>query len=114
MVNDDDRRLTRLRDLAGRLERLPQSTHRDWMLGEVRARMVDVDTGFPPEPLRPRGDVESERAAAARSVQRRAATPPKPARDADAEAAKVAPAQQPSPAAGVPEEDGAGDRRDGS
>jgi hypothetical protein len=112
-MHEDDERLTRLRGLVVRLERLPESAHRDWMLGQVRARMVDVDTGFPPEPLRPRRDVESERAAA-RPAQRRATTPPKPVGDAGVKAAKAAPAQQPSPAASVPVEDGAGERRDGS
>ena len=111
-MHDDDQRLTRLRDLVVRLERLPESAQRDWMLGEVRARMVDVDTGFPPEPLRPRRDDESEQAAA--RAQHRAATPSNPARDARVEAREAAPPQRSSHAADVPVEDSAADRRDGS
>jgi hypothetical protein len=108
---EDDERLARLRDLVARLERLPESGQRDWMLGQVRARMVDVDTGFPPAPL-PLRDPDAERAAA-RPMQRRAVTPPKPARDAGVEAREAAPRQQSSHAEGVPMEDSAVDRRDG-
>jgi hypothetical protein len=43
-----DHRLDRLRDLVGRLERLPDSDERDKVLGEVRARVVDLDTGATP------------------------------------------------------------------
>jgi hypothetical protein len=46
-------RLTQLRALVDRLERLPASTRRDWMLTEARARMVDVETGEPPRAMRP-------------------------------------------------------------
>src|ERR671911_558918 len=45
-------RLTQLRALVDRLERLPVSTRRDWMLQEARSRMVDVETGDEPRPLR--------------------------------------------------------------
>lgn len=48
-----DRRLDRLRVLVGRLERLPESVRREWMLAEVRARMVDVETGSTPQAIRP-------------------------------------------------------------
>jgi len=47
-----DHRLTRLRALVDRLQRLPASAQREWMLGEVRARVVDVETGEPPRPMR--------------------------------------------------------------
>ena len=47
-----DRRLERLRDLLARLERLPASAQREWMLQEVRARLVDVETGAEPHPMR--------------------------------------------------------------
>ena len=47
-----DRRLVRLRALVDRLERLPASERREWMLEEARARMVDVETGDEPRPLR--------------------------------------------------------------
>jgi hypothetical protein len=46
-------RLERLRALVGRLERLPESTERDWMLAEARARLVDVETGERPRAMRP-------------------------------------------------------------
>ena len=45
-------RLTQLRALVDRLERLPASTRRDWMLQEARSRMVDVETGDKPRPMR--------------------------------------------------------------
>lgn len=45
-------RLTQLRALVDRLERLPASTGREWMLEEARSRMVDVETGDKPRPLR--------------------------------------------------------------
>jgi hypothetical protein len=47
-----DRRLTRLRVLVDRLERLPASARRQWMLEEARARMADVETGDQPRALR--------------------------------------------------------------
>lgn len=47
-----DRRLTRLRALVERIERLPASARREWMLQEARARMVDVETGVEPRPMR--------------------------------------------------------------
>jgi hypothetical protein len=47
-----DRRLTRLRTLVDRLERLPASARREWMLAEARARMADVETGDQPRALR--------------------------------------------------------------
>ena len=49
-----DDRLTRLRALIGRLERLPASPETEWMLREARARMVDVETGEQPSGMRPR------------------------------------------------------------
>ena len=50
-MNDRDR-LEHLRDLLGRLERMPASGDRDWMLKEVRARAVDVETGVTPSAVR--------------------------------------------------------------
>jgi hypothetical protein len=38
-------RVRQLRDLADRLDRLPATEERDRMLGKVRARAVDLDTG---------------------------------------------------------------------
>jgi hypothetical protein len=51
MIADD--RLTRLRALIDRLERLPASPESEWMLREARARMVDVETGERPREMRP-------------------------------------------------------------
>jgi hypothetical protein len=51
MSTDD--RLTRLRTLIARLERLPASPESAWMLGEARARLVDVETGERPRGMRP-------------------------------------------------------------
>lgn len=51
-------RLKRLRDMIAQLERLPATPERDRMLREVRARIVDVDSGVPPSAL-PAPDVES-------------------------------------------------------
>lgn len=47
-----DRRLKRLRALLDRIERLPASAQREWMLEEVRSRLVDVETGVEPHPMR--------------------------------------------------------------
>lgn len=52
-MNDRDR-LEQLDVLIDRLERLPASPNRDWMIGEVRARRVDVETGVRPGPIRAR------------------------------------------------------------
>src|SRR3954469_2484164 len=47
-LKGDADRLKRLRTLVAKLERLPASTQREWMLTEARARMVDVETGEVP------------------------------------------------------------------
>src|SRR5215203_4896607 len=52
-----------LRALVERLERLPASARREWMLQEARARMVDVETGVEPRAMR---------------AQEEAAPPPEP------------------------------------
>jgi hypothetical protein len=41
----DRHRLEQLPGLLDRLERMPASADRDWMLGEIGARAVDVETG---------------------------------------------------------------------
>jgi hypothetical protein len=46
-------RVKRLRELVDQLERLPESPERDRMLREVRARVVDVDTGAVPRAVLP-------------------------------------------------------------
>jgi hypothetical protein len=50
---NDRHRLDHLHLLLDRLARLPESADRDWMLTEVRARAVDVETGVRPRPMRP-------------------------------------------------------------
>jgi hypothetical protein len=47
-------RLDQLHLLIDRLEQLPPSANRDWMMVEVRARAADVETGVEPGPVRPR------------------------------------------------------------
>ena len=108
-MHDDERRLARLRSLVVRLERLPESAQREWMLDEVRARMVDVDTGFPPQPLRRRREAEPA-PATTRPAKRPAAPRPQPALDAGVEPLE-APTQESPPAAGEITEDRAEDRR---
>lgn len=95
-----DSRLTRLRALVDRLERLPASTQRQWMLSEARARMVDVETGEAPRAMRPlaedslagsgerrsgsiAGPTPAKRSVALRSRQ------PKPADETPADLARV-------------------------
>ena len=58
-MNDRDR-LGQLEGLLARLEQMPASPERDWMLAEVRGRAVDVKTGMPSTPLRalPRDEVQ--------------------------------------------------------
>lgn len=48
-----EHRLRRLRELLARIEQLPASSERERMLGEVRARVVDVDTGVRPRAMLP-------------------------------------------------------------
>jgi hypothetical protein len=52
-VVSSEHRLRRLRELLARIEQLPASSERERMLGEVRARVVDVDTGFTPRAMLP-------------------------------------------------------------
>jgi len=88
----DQNRLAQLRVLLDRLERMPASPDRDYMLAEVRSRAVDIDTGIAPRPMRPLEsamtlDPEHEaivvkrtpKAAPPKPAQRRPATPPAPA-----------------------------------
>src|SRR5690242_12868931 len=48
----DDVRLAQLRTLLVRLERTLPSARRDWMIDEVRARVVDGETGVKPARMR--------------------------------------------------------------
>lgn len=56
MSVSNQNRLKRLRDLLDELERLPPSAERERMLREVRARVVDVDTGESPRAMLPAGE----------------------------------------------------------
>src|SRR4051794_37020015 len=72
---NEHHRLEQLQEMVSRLERMPSSTKRDWMLAEVRARAVDVDTDVRPAALRAlpteaaRGD-DSERFATSKPARR--------------------------------------------
>jgi hypothetical protein len=70
-------RLEHLRTMLDRLERMPASADRDWMLSELRARAVDVETGVKPAKMRalPRDDANAEVAVAESERVRPAATP---------------------------------------
>ena len=48
-----ENRLRRLRELIAKLEALPASAETERMLREVRARLVDVDTGVTPREMLP-------------------------------------------------------------
>jgi len=100
-MHDDERRLARLRGLVVRLERLPESAQREWMLGEVRARMVDIDTGFPPQPLRRLREAEPA-PATTRPAKRPAAARPKPALDAGVQPLEAPPQESPHGAGETP------------
>ena len=73
-----DPRLARLRALVDRLERLPASARRDWALAEVRARIVDIETGVTPQAMRalePDPPIRPTEPPAARSVDSDAVKP---------------------------------------
>jgi hypothetical protein len=72
-MNQRDR-LDQLRGLRDRLERMPTSADRDWMLAQVGARAVDVETGAPAGPMRARREDEPK---AERAVERPASTAPR-------------------------------------
>lgn len=80
-MNQRDR-LDQLRGLRDRLERMPTSADRDWMLAQVGARAVDVETGAPAGPMRARREDESEPVASAapRRTRRKPASPAQRAR----------------------------------
>jgi hypothetical protein len=81
-------RLHQLHGLLDRLERMPASADRDWMLAEVRGRAVDVETGMAPSPLRvlPQDELGAERAA------RTPPPPPAPSKPRPSAPARPAPA----------------------
>jgi hypothetical protein len=104
-VSTDDR-LTRLRALIARLERLPASPESEWMLREARARMVDVETGERPGELRP---LAVEPPAEAPRRQREAATKrPTEARSSEPEPRR-APPETPPPVESRPLDPGGDD-----
>src|SRR3954454_12987001 len=72
-LNDRDR-LEQLRGLLDRLERMPASADRDWMLAEVRGRAVDVETGVRPASVRalPQDQAKSDTAFVATVPRKRA------------------------------------------
>jgi hypothetical protein len=82
---NDRSRLEQLRGLLARIERMPASRQRDWMLREVRARAVDVESGARPAAMRPL-DPDAEPPVAPERAPARprpaAATRPLPARPA--------------------------------
>jgi hypothetical protein len=63
-MNDRDR-LDQLRGMLDRVGRMPASPRRDWILAEIRVRVVDVETDTPPTPMRalPPDELEAEIAA---------------------------------------------------
>ena len=70
-------RLEQLYDLISRLERMPASAERDWMLAEARSRAVDVQTGVAPAALRalPRDEAYAGPSPAKPAAPRRPARP---------------------------------------
>ena len=53
MGSGSEHRLRRLRELIAKIEQLPASAESERMLREVRARLVDVDTGVTPREMLP-------------------------------------------------------------
>ncbi|HET6550478.1 MAG TPA: hypothetical protein VFG79_18580 [Solirubrobacter sp.] len=99
-MNDRDR-LAQLRGLLERLERMPASPDRDWMLAEVRARAVDVETGVRPAALRalPADEADAVHAPRVEAAQPRArrapCRPQKPRRPQARAATRVDPPPRP-------------------
>ena len=81
MSSDD--RLQRLRELLAKIEQLPVTAESERMLREVRARVVDVDTGMAPRALLPVDPVPTPAAEArpptARAPKSAYVVPPAPA-----------------------------------
>ena len=75
-MSDRDR-LDQLEGLLARLERMPASAGRDWLLAEVRGRAVDVETGEAPAPMRqlPRDEAQAALAAEQAPVAEQAPQP---------------------------------------
>jgi hypothetical protein len=76
----DATRVKRLKDLVERLEQMPASPDRDRILGEVRSRAVDVDTGVTPRAMLPvREPVPPRQERPVRVAATAARRPPAPA-----------------------------------
>jgi hypothetical protein len=97
-MNDRDR-LEQLRGLLDRLERMPASADRDFMLSEVRARAVDVETGVRPAAVRalPQEQANADITFEATTPRKPVARPRKPRRAAPEppRARPAVPASQP-------------------
>ncbi len=91
-------RVKRLKDLTDVLERLPQSPDRDRLLGEVRSRAVDLDTGVAPRAMLPMQEPAHAPVAPMSSPRRlsRVSHAAKPQRARALEPALVPPAVTPS------------------
>jgi hypothetical protein len=87
-----ENRLKQLRQLLSRLERMPESPETERMLREVRARVVDVETGEKPRAMLPADSAASFAAA----PEPRPAPRPKPV--ASPRPARPAPQRQATPA----------------
>jgi hypothetical protein len=105
---NDHNRLDQLHVLIGRLERMPASPDRDWIMREIRARAVDVEIGERPRPVRPRNpDAETSpgEAAGPERSKPRARTPRQvtvtQARAVD-RPTEIQPPKPPSPPAAAP------------
>src|SRR3954469_9760988 len=93
----DHHRLAQLQELVSRLPRQPSSTARNWMLAEVRARAVDVDTDVRPAALR---KLPTEEEAGGDDAERLATSKParrEPARRRTPRQARPCPAPAPRP-----------------
>lgn len=89
----DRDRLEQLDVLIERLRGLPASPNRDWMIGEVRARKVDVETGVRPGPLRtrePRATPPPSEASGPAPAPRAGRLPRRPTRSRSGETARPA------------------------
>jgi hypothetical protein len=67
-------RMQRLKDLIDALSRQPPSPDRDRLLGEVRSRMVDLDTGVTPRAMLPLHEPPPAAPVAAKPQRRAAVT----------------------------------------
>src|SRR5687768_16247552 len=112
-----DHRLIRLRALVDRIQRLPASERREWMVEEARSRVVDVETDVEPRPMRslnedPPPEPPRSRAPNGRAVKRprpKPAPPAAPRRQAQPETPLVPAPAQPRIAGPVASAGAAGD-----